>query len=170
LLEEMWDPWTISNLEKVGVGDGWRCLEVAGGGGSIAAWLRLRVGTRGHVVATDLQPHFLEALRAPNLEVWRHDLIHDSLPAGTFDLVHARAVLTFLPRSAEVLSKLVASLKPGGWLLTEEPEYVSGIPDPSMDRKAQRFSEKAWEAMLSQIRSEGYDTDGIFIMTWLSPG
>src|SRR5258706_847321 len=65
------------------------------------------------------------------------------LPERTFDLVHARAVLTFLPRPGEALSKLVAALKPGGWLLIEEPDYVSAIPDPSMASGAKAASKKA---------------------------
>src|SRR5262245_54849197 len=39
LLELGADPWTIRNLGLLGVQAGWHCLEVAGGGGSIAAWL-----------------------------------------------------------------------------------------------------------------------------------
>jgi SAM-dependent methyltransferase len=157
-LEAVWDPWTIRNLEKVGVSEGWRCLEVAGGGGSIAGWLCRNVGASGHVVATDLQPHFLEAIGASNLEVWRHDLLREPLPEGTFDLVHARAVLTFLPQPAETITKLAASLKPGGWLLLEEPDYVSAIPDPSMAPAATALSKKGWGALLSHLRSQGYDT------------
>ncbi len=68
-------------------------------------------------------------------------------------------MLTFLPRPGEALSKLVAALKPGGWLLIEEPDYVSAIPDPSMASGAKAASKKAWDAMLSQIRSEGYDIE-----------
>jgi 2-polyprenyl-3-methyl-5-hydroxy-6-metoxy-1,4-benzoquinol methylase len=34
-----------------------------------------------------------------------------------FDLVHARAVLIFLPQPAETISKMAAALKPGGCLL-----------------------------------------------------
>ncbi len=32
------DAETIRHLEDLGVGAGWRCLEVGGGGGSIATW------------------------------------------------------------------------------------------------------------------------------------
>jgi hypothetical protein len=35
------------------------------------------VGLSGHVVATDLEPRFLEAIHASNLEVWRHDILSD---------------------------------------------------------------------------------------------
>lgn len=159
MLEAAWDPWTQSCLLKIGVTEGWQCLEIAGGGGSITEWLCERVGSSGHVVATDLQPHFLKAIDAANLEVLRHDLIQDPLPERKFDIVHARALLTFLPDPALALTKMVAALKPGGWLLVEEPDYVSGIPDPSMPVDALSLSQKAWDAMLHQLRSQGYKTE-----------
>jgi hypothetical protein len=50
--------------------------EILGGGASIAEWLCRQVGSSGHVVATDLEPRYLEAIDASNLEVWRHDPAH----------------------------------------------------------------------------------------------
>jgi 2-polyprenyl-3-methyl-5-hydroxy-6-metoxy-1,4-benzoquinol methylase len=70
-LEAVWDPWTIRNFEKVGVKEGWHCLEVAGGGGSVAEWLCRQVGGSGHVVATDIQPHFLIFLRLLLRRTWK---------------------------------------------------------------------------------------------------
>ena len=64
-LERMFDPATISRLERIGVGPGWACLEVAAGGGSIAAWLGDRVGSRGSVLATDVNIRFLGHLQRP---------------------------------------------------------------------------------------------------------
>jgi ubiquinone/menaquinone biosynthesis C-methylase UbiE len=107
-LEAVWNPWTIRNFGKVGVREGWHCLEIAGGGGSIAEWLCRQVGSSGHVVATDLEPLFLEAINASNLEVWRHDILHEPLPEGNFDFIHARAVLGFLPQPAETITKIGA--------------------------------------------------------------
>jgi SAM-dependent methyltransferase len=157
-IEAVFDPWTIRNFAKLGVQEGWHCLEVAGGGGSIAEWLCRQTGNGGRVVATDLQTHFLEAINAPNLEVRQHDILSHPLPEQEFDLVHARAVLTFLPRPAEAITKMVAALKPGGWLLLEEPDYISAIPDPSMDQAASALSQKAWNALLDRAQSLGYDT------------
>ena len=47
------DPITTECLEKIGVAEGWHCLEVGAGAGSIADWLCRRVGANGMVVATD---------------------------------------------------------------------------------------------------------------------
>jgi ubiquinone/menaquinone biosynthesis C-methylase UbiE len=157
-LEAAWDSWTTRNFGKVGVSEGWHCLEIAGGGGSIAEWLCRQVGSSGRVVATDLDPRFLEAISASNLEVWRHDILREPLPEQEFDLVHARAVLTFLPRPAETITKIATALKPGGWLLIEEPDCVSAIPDPSMAPAAATLS-NGWDAVLSHLHSQGYDSE-----------
>jgi SAM-dependent methyltransferase len=110
-------------------------------------------------MATDLDPRFLEAITAPNLEVHRHNILTDPLPAAAFDLVHVRALLSFLPHPDQVIRTLVATLKPGGWLLVEESDYVSAMPDSSMDPRAAALSRKGWEALLSFGRSRGYDTE-----------
>ena len=41
------DPLTVRYLLRLGVGDGWRCLEVGAGAGSIVRWLSDRVGPNG---------------------------------------------------------------------------------------------------------------------------
>ena len=53
-LADIFDPGTIRHLTEIGVGNGWHCLEVGAGGGSIATWLCDRVGSTGHVLATDI--------------------------------------------------------------------------------------------------------------------
>jgi ubiquinone/menaquinone biosynthesis C-methylase UbiE len=128
------DPWTISTLEFIGVGAGWACLEIGGGGGSITNWLCSRVGTGGRVVATDVEPHFLLELQQPNLEVLRHDVARDPLPEAHFDLVHARLVLSHLAQREDIVTRLVTALTPGGWLLLEEfDQAIAGLADPASD-------------------------------------
>jgi SAM-dependent methyltransferase len=129
-LAAMYDPVTIRHLENRDVSPGWRCLEVGGGGGSIAAWLAARVGPAGHVVVTDIAPRFLESLQIPNLEVRRHDIVNDALPEAAFDLVHSRLVLLHLPEREKALARMVAALKPGGWLVDEEFDAGSMPPNP----------------------------------------
>ena len=102
-----------------GVDAGWGCLELGGGGGSIASWLCSRVGSSGRVVATDVEPRFLLELEHPNLEVLRHDVATEPLPEAEFDLVHARLVLSHLAQRESIVTKLVNALKPGGWLVLE---------------------------------------------------
>jgi SAM-dependent methyltransferase len=146
LLEALFDPGTIRHLEALGVAPGWRCLEVGAGGGSIAAWLCDRVGPEGTVLATDLDTRWVEQLGRPNLEVRVHDLIEDDLPQGEFDLVHFRLVLGWLRDPREALERLVAAVKPGGWVLAEEIDFVSAVPDSRTDGDAARLFERAVDA------------------------
>ncbi len=97
-LSELFDPGTIRHLNNSGVSRGWRCLEVGGGGGSVASWLADRVGHTGYVLATDIDPRFLETLKHPNIEVLRHNIVTDPLPEAGFDLVHTRLVLLHIPQ------------------------------------------------------------------------
>lgn len=129
LFQERLDPLTIRRLERLGIGPGARCLEVGGGRGSITRWLAERVGPGGHVTATDLQLDFLQTIEAPNVEVVRHDIRSDTFPEASFDLVHARAVLMHVPVDRDLLARMVSWLRPGGWLLLEEPDFGMWMAD-----------------------------------------
>src|SRR5437764_7055243 len=86
-IEEWLDPGTISHLRARGIGAGWRCLEVGGGGGSIARWLCAQVRPGGQVVATDRDTRLLERLPEPNLRGERHDVAGEPRPASAFGRV-----------------------------------------------------------------------------------
>ncbi len=131
-LSTLFDRGTIRHLQDRGVAAGWYCLEVGGGGGSIARWLGTRVGMSGHVVVTDIDTRFLDSLALPNVEVRRHDITRDPLPDAAFDLIHTRLVLIHLPERDTVLARLARALKPGGWIVIEEFDSLSVSPDPTM--------------------------------------
>jgi hypothetical protein len=119
-LQALFDPVTVRHLEAIGVGPGWRCLEVGAGNGSIADWLAVRAGPTGHVLATDLDPQRITATDPSTVEARQHDITRDPLPDSAFDLVHARLVLIHLPDRQVALASMVAALKPGGHLLLED--------------------------------------------------
>ena len=128
-MSTLYDAQTIRHLEQRGIKEGWSCLEIGGGGGSIAAWLCKRVGYNGYVLATDIEPRFLHRLPFANLEVRRHDVRYEGLPKEEFDLVHARLVLMHLPGRELALRRMIESLKPGGWIVVEEFDNVSILPN-----------------------------------------
>ena len=68
LLEQHLDPITHRRLFGLGLGKAWHCLEVGGGGGSVARWLCAQVGADGRVVGTDIDPRFLEKLANSTLK------------------------------------------------------------------------------------------------------
>jgi ubiquinone/menaquinone biosynthesis C-methylase UbiE len=109
-LSTLYDRESLQHLEDRGIEPGWNCLEVGGGGGTIAAWLAARVGPAGHVLVTDLDPRFLDAAKFSNVEIRRHNIVTDPLPDAAFDLIHARLVLIHIPEREQVLARLVRAL------------------------------------------------------------
>ncbi|WP_042413559.1 methyltransferase domain-containing protein [Streptacidiphilus anmyonensis] len=128
-LEAVYDGPTRERLAALGVGEGWRCLEVGCGAGSVARWLAERVGGTGRVLAVDLDPRFALGVDVPGLEVRQHDLMADPLPEGAFDLVHARAVVEHIPERDEALRRLVAAARPGGWVVLEDFDVEGPMAD-----------------------------------------
>ena len=151
------DPATISYLEEIGVSSGWRCLEVGGGAGTIAEWLCRRVGTAGHVVATELDTRLLEAIDSPNIEVRRHDIVNEDLEKDCYDLVHARYVLLHLKEWKVVLKKLTDSLKPGGWLFIEDPDLEEILCDAATEDVDRAIIDRHFDAVKQMMSKFGMD-------------
>ena len=149
LLEECLDPITARSLDAIGVGAGWRCLELGGGGGSVSRMLCERVGPNGRVTAVDLDTRFLDELTADNLEVQRRDIVSDGLPGDDYDLVHARLLLMHLPTREKFVEQMAAVVRPGGWVLIEDMDV---FPIWSMAEGA--FTE-VWRAVAGAFETAG---------------
>jgi SAM-dependent methyltransferase len=121
-LAELFDASTFRHLDALGVGPGSRCWEVGAGGRSVPDRLADRVGILGLVLATDIDTSWLDRTGPEQVTVLRHDVGVDDPPETGLDLVHARLVLTHVPRREKALAAMVAALRPGGHLLLEEAD------------------------------------------------
>ena len=134
-LQAITDDATLRRIDALGVGPGWRCLEVGAGAGSIARALSERVGPDGLVVAADMDPRFLGDFPGPGREVVTHDITTGPVPPADFDFVHCRAVLAHVADMPTAARNVVACARPGGLVLCEEPEYGVVAPcDPDHPR------------------------------------
>jgi len=124
LMSELLDPFERSHIERLGLRPGWRCLEVGCGNGSIAQWLAEQVAPSGRVLASDLDISYISGVEWPCLEVRRLDILHGAVEEAAYDLVVARALLHHLPGAREALQRMVSALKPGGVLLSIEPDML----------------------------------------------
>lgn len=145
------DPCTFFRLEQTGIGEGWKCLEVGAGNGSVSHWLCDKVGNSGHVVSADIETNFLESLDLPNLEVRKLDIVKEPVDDSAYDLVFARALLHHLPARFEVITKLAGAVKPGGFLLLVEPDIHPAL---CADSPAWRGF---WEGFLGWADMKGVD-------------
>jgi SAM-dependent methyltransferase len=131
--------------------DGWWCVDIGAGDGSVARWLAARVGPHGRVVATDLAVERLSP--SSGVERRRFDLVSDDLDSETYDLVHARSVLLHVADPFAALEKMARALRPGGVLLVEDADLTTfAASDPkhplsvAFNACMGRFSESLKEA------------------------
>jgi SAM-dependent methyltransferase len=154
-LTMLYQPETERFIDALGICPGWRCLEVGGGTGGTAAWLCSRVAPDGKVVATDLDTRFLDELDHECLEVLRHDIVNDEIPVGGYDLIHARLLLEHLPARREVVARLAAALKPGGWLVAEDFDFATwGTFDPPAPLHV-----RVKDAVMALMSAAGHDPE-----------
>jgi len=156
MIEQLFDPASRRRLLSTGLQSGWRCLEVGPGAGSIMTWMSEVAGPTGQVVAVDLDPKFLGESGQSKVEIVRADIRTAQFPEQSFDLVHARYVLIHLPDYEVALTKMFASLKPGGWLVLEEPDFSAsrGITGDEQELESLRKVNQAIERMYVTLRMD----------------
>jgi SAM-dependent methyltransferase len=150
--EQAFDPISLRMLDDVGIEEGWRCLDVGAGSGSITQHLAERVGPSGSVLAVDTDTRLLEPLAGDRIEVRSHDLLGDPLPEAAFELVHARNLLMHLPSRLDALRRMLHAVAPGGVLAicdhsVADVEFLS----PSVEWR------RTWAAFLDALVAAGWD-------------
>jgi SAM-dependent methyltransferase len=123
-------------LERLGLGPGWRCLDVGAGGGDVSVALAEMVGRDGRIYAVDSDP-------AARDEVARTAAAHTQVIALTqagedlilpeqVDLAFCRFLLLHVLDPAVVVRRMAAVVKPGAWVVAQEPitsaGRIAGIP------------------------------------------
>jgi ubiquinone/menaquinone biosynthesis C-methylase UbiE len=79
-LSDACDPISQDRLRTLPIQEGWQCLDVGTGLGTIALFLAERVGATGQVLAIDLDPQFAPVNQHPRLRVARVDITRDEFP------------------------------------------------------------------------------------------
>jgi ubiquinone/menaquinone biosynthesis C-methylase UbiE len=136
LMSDLLDPSSRFHLLRAGVTEGWRCLEIGAGNGSLSAWLARQVGPSGRVIASDIRTDLMDGIGNGNLAVVKFDVVCDEPPDAPYDLVAARAVLHHLPQRRAVIGRMARWLKPGGRIFIQEPDfYPTWTVEPSSQRR-----------------------------------
>jgi SAM-dependent methyltransferase len=90
------------------------------------------------------------------VEIVRVDIRTAQFPEQSFDLVHARYVLIHLPDYEVAVTKMFDSLKPGGWLVLEEPDFSAshGITGDEQELASLRKVNQTIEQMYATLRMD----------------
>jgi len=133
-------PDALTMLQRIGVGPGWRCLDIGCGPGGITRLMSDLAGPGGRVVGLDMDEQHLAHARstAPaNVEFARGDAFGCDLPAGSFDLVHMRFVASTAGDPERLLREAMRLTRLGGVVALQEPDGSTlncDPPHPAWDR------------------------------------
>jgi SAM-dependent methyltransferase len=183
LVESAFDSASETRLRAAGICRGAACLEIGAGAGSIPRWMGDRVGPSGLIFGVDLNTTYLSDLNRPPWTVIEGDFL-DANISTRFDLVHIRYVLIHNVKPNAILSSVLKTLRPGGCLIIEEPDFTVAQAGGSGHRaeidRTHRAISRMFESMglspdfaaslPSRLRDLGFLVDRVEIDRHFGPG
>jgi SAM-dependent methyltransferase len=122
-------------LSRLGLGDGWRCVDVGAGGGDVSVALAEMVGRDGRVYAVDSDPAARDEVARAAATAAHAQVIaltqagEDLLLPEEVDLAFCRFLLLHVIDPAVVVAKMADAVRPGGWVVAQEPITSAGRID-----------------------------------------
>jgi SAM-dependent methyltransferase len=120
-------------LERLGVGPGWRCVDVGAGGGDVSVALAEIVGLSGRVYAVDSDPRARDdtaAAAAAHSQVLAITQAgEDLLLPEPVDLAFCRFLLMHVVDPKVVVARMSKAVRELGWVVAQEPVTSAGRVD-----------------------------------------
>jgi SAM-dependent methyltransferase len=117
-------------LDRLGLREGWRCVDVGAGGGDVSVALAEVVGRDGRIYAVDSDPRARDASAAAAAA---HTQVVALTQAGEeltlpeeVDLAFCRFLLLHVVDPVVVLRRMAAAVRIGGWVVAQEPITSAG--------------------------------------------
>lgn len=122
-------------LDRLGRVEGWRCVDVGAGAGDVSVALAEVLGPTGRVYAVDSDPRARDAVAAAAAERGVAQVVAITQAAEELrlpepvDLAFCRFLLMHVVDPAAALRQMAACLRPGGFLVAQEPITSAGRVD-----------------------------------------
>lgn len=147
-----YDDTTMVRLRALGVGPGWRCLDVGAGTGTVSRRLLGEAGVTS-VLAVDRDVRFLrEGPPVAGLDVLEADVTDPGFAPGRFGLVHARFVLMHLPEHDRLITALAELVAPGGVLVLSDAVDLTSDRTPGTPYTA--VMRAMWQGLRATIGTD----------------
>ena len=178
-------------LERLGLQEGWRCVDVGAGGGDVSVALAEMVGHDGRVYAVDRDPltrdEVARAAAAHAQVIALTQAGEDLVLPEPVDLAFCRFLLMHVHEPVTVLARMRQAVRSGGWVVAQEPITTAGrvggrplsMPDarhpdvgallPALARDAGLDILDAWAEAPAAV-GPGPVSDYLAAMTEESPG
>jgi SAM-dependent methyltransferase len=123
----------MTALDRLGLREGWRCVDVGAGGGDVSVALAEVVGRDGRVYAVDSDPRARDRVAAAAAESTQVIAItqagEDLLLPEPVDLAFCRFLLLHVHDPLAVVTRMGGAVRPRGWVVVQEPITTAGRVD-----------------------------------------
>jgi SAM-dependent methyltransferase len=119
-------------LDRLGLCEGWRCVDVGAGGGDVSVALAGLVGRDGRIYAVDSDPRARDEVAAAAAEAGAAQVLaitqaaEDLTLPEPVDLAFCRFLLLHVVDPVAVLRRMAGAVRPGGWVVAQEPITSAG--------------------------------------------
>jgi ubiquinone/menaquinone biosynthesis C-methylase UbiE len=159
-------------MDAAGIYPGMIIGEVGAGRGRFTLHLARRVGTKGKILANDIDAEGLAYLRERckrdginNVETILGEVDDPLFPEGALDMVFMVWTYHFFDQPVTMLKKLLPTLKPGGTIALVEPDPLRGPGGGDHGISPERMRRDAAQAGFEVVRIEDFlPEDLIFIL------
>jgi ubiquinone/menaquinone biosynthesis C-methylase UbiE len=121
IMARLFTPWAQDLIDRLAPPPGCSALDIACGPGTVSRLLAERIGSDGHVVATDISPAMLDIARSKPLAAGTATIDWLAAPAAplplpdsAFDIVTCQQGLQFFPDKISALTEMRRVLRSGG--------------------------------------------------------
>jgi SAM-dependent methyltransferase len=117
-------------LERLGIAEGWKCVDVGAGGGDVSVALAEIVGREGRVYSVDSDPRARDEVA--NLAAAHTQVValtqsgEDLVLPEAVDLAFCRFVLMHVHDPVRVLHRMGGVTRVDGWVVAQEPITTAG--------------------------------------------
>jgi ubiquinone/menaquinone biosynthesis C-methylase UbiE len=117
-------------LDRLGLREGWRCVDVGAGGGDVSVALAEIVGHDGRIYAVDSDPaardHAAQAAAAHTQVIALTQAGEDLTLPEPVDLAFCRFLLLHVVDPIVVIRRMAGAVRSGGWVVAQEPITSAG--------------------------------------------
>jgi len=119
-------------LDRLGLREGWRCVDVGAGGGDVTVALAELVGRDGRVYAADSDPRARDEVAAAAARSGTAQVLavtqaaEDLTLPEPVDLAFCRFLLLHVVDPLAVVRRMAGAVRSGGWVVAQEPITSAG--------------------------------------------